>query len=183
MQRITLLSLSLALGTAVPALAQKDTRPATSMKVPSKTSAVADAAQKGDLTTVKKLIAQGADVNIPQGDGMTALHWAADHGDSAMAAVLIKARANVKATTRIGNYTPLHVASRDASGAVVSQLVAAGADVKAATSTGATALHLAAAGGNAAAVNALLDKGADPNAREGEWGQTPLVFAAEHDRP
>ncbi len=26
-------------------------------------------------------------------------------------------------------------------------------------------------------------KGADPNARESSWGQTPLVFAAEYDRP
>ena len=182
MKRVTLLSVSLALGVAIPLAAQKDTRPATTMKVPAKSSAVADAAQKGDLTTVKKLIAQGADVNIPQGDGMTALHWAADRSDSAMAAVLIKAHANVKATTRIGNYTPLHVASRDASGAVVRELVDAGADVKAPTTTGATPLHLAAAGGSVVAINALLDKGADPNAKEGEWGQTPLIFAAEHDR-
>ena len=137
MQRLTLLSVSLALCAAVPLAAQKDARASTTLKVPTKSSAVADAAQKGDLTTVKRLIAQGADVNIPQGDGMTALHWAADHGDSAMAAVLLKAKANVKATTRIGNYTPLHVASRDASGTVVRELVAAGADVKAPTATGA----------------------------------------------
>src|SRR6478672_4265911 len=101
MKRITLLSVSLVLGAALPALAQKDTRPATSMKVPSKSAAVADAAQKGDLETVRKLIAQGADVNIPQGDGMTALHWAADRGDSALAEVLLRAHADVKATTRI----------------------------------------------------------------------------------
>ncbi len=183
MNRGTLLSVSLALGAAMPLAAQKDTRPSTTMKVPAKTSAVADAAQKGDLAAVKKLIAQGADVNIAQGDGMTALHWAAQHGDADMAAALLKAHANVNATTRIGNYTPLHVASRDASGNVVRELVAAGGDVKATTSTGATALHLAAAGGSAMAVEALLEKGADPNARENEWGQTPLIFAAEHDRP
>jgi len=182
MNRVTLLSVALALGAALPVAAQKDTRASTSLKVPAKTSAVADAAQKGDLAAVKRLIAQGADVNIPQGDGMTALHWAAQHGDADMAAALLKAHANVKATTRIGNYTPLHVASRDASGPVVRELVAAGADVKAPTSTGATPLHLAAAGGSAMAVDALLEKGADPNAREYEWGQTPLIFAAEHDR-
>jgi len=183
MQRLTLLSVSLALCAAVPLAAQKDSRPSTTMKVPAKTAAVAEAAQKGDLAAVKKLIAQGADVNIAQGDGMTALHWAAQRGDADMAAALIKAHANVKATTRIGNYTPLHVASRDANGTVVRELVAAGADVKAPTSTGATPLHLAAAGGSAMAVEALLEKGADPNAREDEWGQTPLIFAAEHDRP
>ena len=182
MQRLTLVAVSLALCAAMPLAAQKDSRAAATMKVPPKTSAVADAAQKGNLAAVKRLVAQGADVNIPQGDGMTALHWAADHGDSAMAAVLLKAHANVKATTRIGNYTPLHIASRDASGTVVRELIAAGADVKAPTSTGATPLHLAAAGGSAMAVEALLEKGADPNARENDWGQTPLIFAAEHDR-
>src|SRR5947209_1579727 len=113
MKRIALLSLSLAIGAAVPLLAQKDARQSTSMKLPpAKSSAVADAAQKGDLAAVKKLIAQGADVNVAQGDGMTALHWAADRGDSTMAEVLLKAHANVKSTTRIGNYTPLHIASR-----------------------------------------------------------------------
>ncbi len=48
-------------------------------------AALVSAAQRGDLAAVKSLIAEGADVNVPQGDGMTALHWAAHHGDTAMA--------------------------------------------------------------------------------------------------
>ncbi|HET7373421.1 MAG TPA: ankyrin repeat domain-containing protein [Gemmatimonadaceae bacterium] len=143
---------------------------------------VADAAQRGDLATVKKLIAQGVSVNAPQGDGMTALHWAADRGDSALAAVLLHAKANVRATTRIGAYTPLHVAARTGNPAVVRALLAAGSDVKATTTSGATALHFAAAAGNPDVVAALLEKGADPNARESAWAQTPLVFAAEFNR-
>src|SRR5512146_3390458 len=71
-------------------------------------SPIADAAQRGDVATVRKLIAQGVSVNGAQGDGMTALHWAADRGDSALTAVLLRAKANVRATTRIGAYTPLH---------------------------------------------------------------------------
>jgi ankyrin repeat protein len=91
MKRITLLTAALALGAALPLLAQKDARPATPLKLPSaKSAAVAEAAMKSDLAAVKKLIAQGADVNEPQGDGMTALHWAAEHGDSAMASALLK---------------------------------------------------------------------------------------------
>ena len=73
---------------------------------------IADAAMRGDLARVRKLIAQGERVSSPQGDGMTALHWAADRGDSAMTEVLIHARADVRAVTRIGGYTPLHIASR-----------------------------------------------------------------------
>jgi len=106
---------------------------------------VADAAMRGDLTTVKKLIAQGVSVNASQGDGMTALHWAADRGDSALASILVRAKANVRATTRIGAYTPLHIASRTGNPAVVKALLTAGSDVKATTMSGATALHLAAA--------------------------------------
>ena len=40
-------------------------------------SPVADAAMRSDVETVRALVKQGADVNAAQGDGMTALHWAA----------------------------------------------------------------------------------------------------------
>ena len=143
---------------------------------------VADAAMHGNVNSVRALIKQGKSVNVAQGDGMTALHWAAERGDSALAALLLAAHANTAATTRIGSYTPLHIASRTGSAAVVRALIKAGANVKASTMSGATALHLAAAAGNSDVVTALLDAGADPNAKEGQWGQTPLVFAAEYDR-
>ena len=39
-------------------------------------SEVADAAARGDITAVRALIAQKDDVNAPQADGATALHWA-----------------------------------------------------------------------------------------------------------
>src|SRR6185436_15338122 len=145
-------------------------------------SPIADAAMRGDVATVRALIARRADVNAPQGDGMTALHWAADHGDSAIADALLRAKANVASRTRIGAYTPLHIAARTGSPAVVRALLAAGSDVKATTASGATALHFAAAAGNPEVVTALLAKGADPNARESGWGQTPLIFAAEYGR-
>ena len=145
-------------------------------------SPVADAAMRGDRGAVRSLLAGGADVNAAQGDGMTALHWAAERGDVDMADMLLQAGATVEATTRIGQYTPLHLAARAGGAAMVERLVAAGAAVGAATSNGATTLHLAAASGDAGAVEALLRHGADPNARESEWGQTPLIFAAAWNR-
>ena len=48
-------------------------------------SPVADAAMKGDIESVRSLLRSGADVNAAQGDGMTALHWAAVRNDVAMA--------------------------------------------------------------------------------------------------
>ncbi|HVG87092.1 MAG TPA: ankyrin repeat domain-containing protein [Vicinamibacterales bacterium] len=146
-------------------------------------SPVADAAMKGDVAAVRALLKEGADVNAGRGDGMSALHWAAERGNGEMAGLLIYAGANVSAVTRIGQYTPLHVAARSASVAVVDQLLKAGAVVDArAVPSGATALHLAATSGNPAVVIRLVDGGADANAKEAEWGQTPLIFAAAQNR-
>ena len=147
------------------------------------TSAVADAAMRGDRETVRTLLKQGADVNAAQGDGMTALHWAAQRGDAELAAMLVYAGANVTAVTRIGQYTPLHLAASAGSVELVNALIKAGAAVDAkTTNTGATPLHLAARAGSALVITALLDHGADVNATEAEWGQTPLIFAASEDR-
>src|SRR5688500_4642103 len=70
-------------------------------------SPVADAAMRRDIAAVRTLLKQRADVNAPQGDGMTALHWAAKHGDVELTKVLLRAKANVGAVTRIGAYAPL----------------------------------------------------------------------------
>ncbi len=141
-----------------------------------------EAAEHGDLAMVKSSLAMKADANYTSGDGMTALHWAADRGDSAMTTVLLKAGAKVTAKTRLGDNTPLHVAARFGRASVVRALLNAGADANARTSGGATALHLAAAAGNVEAVAELIKHNADLNARETEWGQTPLMFAAAANR-
>ncbi len=140
---------------------------------------VADAAARGDLSTVQDLLRNGADVNTAQGDGMTALHWAAERGDLKLAEVLVYSGANVNAGTRIGRYTPLHLASRGGHGDVVLALLRAKANPNATTTnSGVTPLHLAAVAGEADVVAALLRSGADANAKEASWGQTPLIFAA-----
>src|ERR1700740_3122390 len=72
---------------------------------------LADAAMKNDLDTVRSLLQQAVDANSSQGDGMTALHWAAMNGNAEMAQLLLYAGATVKATTRIGGYTPLYLAA------------------------------------------------------------------------
>ncbi len=142
------------------------------------------AARDGQAEVVRSLLQDGADVNAAGGDGLTALHLAAEGGHRTVAEALLSAGAAVDAGTRIGRYTSLHVAARGGHGAVVAHLLEAGSDPNArTTNSGVTALHLAAAaidGGSAVA--ALLDHGADPNAREGSSGQTPLMFAAAANR-
>jgi len=143
---------------------------------------VADAAMRADAAAVRALLQQGADVNAAQGDGMTALHWAAEHGDADMGGMLLYAGARLEAVTRNGKYTPLHLASRSGSAGVVGLLVEAGADVHArTTSGGATPLHFTAAQGSAEGIGLLVAGGADVEARE-VFGQTPLMWAAANDR-
>jgi len=141
-------------------------------------SPVADAAMHGDTETVRALLTDGVDANPAQGDGMSALHWAAVNGDVETAQMLLYAGANVRATTRLGAYTSLLLASQHGQAAVVDALLDAGADVHATTTSGATSLMLAAASGSAEVVTSLIASGADVNVLESGRGQTALMFAA-----
>ncbi|MCG8414423.1 MAG: ankyrin repeat domain-containing protein [Pseudomonadales bacterium] len=143
-----------------------------------------EATRAGDADAVASLIAEGADLDLATGDGMTAVHWAAQLGQADILKALLDAGAEADPTTRIGSYTPLHIASGQGSSEIVETLLAAGADVNAKTTNSlVTALHLAAQTvGGADSVKALLEHGADPNAREGSAEQTPLMFAAAENR-
>ena len=146
-------------------------------------SPVADAAMRGDIEVVRSLLKDGVDVNAAQGDGMTALHWAAELGGVELAQMLIHAGASVGSVTRLGAYTPLHLASRSGHALVVETLLDAGADATAVTTSGgATPLHFGAASGSAKVVAALLSHNAIIDARESAWSQTPLMFAAAYNR-
>jgi ankyrin repeat protein len=145
-------------------------------------SPVADAVQAADRETARALLKEGADVNAAQGDGMTALHWAALSNDVETAEMLLYAGANVRAATRLGAQTPLILASRNGNAAMVERLLAAGADPNLATGTGATPLMLAAGSGNTQTVRVLLERGAAVDAKESLRGETALMFAAASDR-
>jgi len=144
---------------------------------------VANAAMKGDKEAVRALLKQAADVNAAQGDGMTALHWAAMNRDAEMAQILLYAGANVRAATRIGGYSPLFMAAKSGSPAVVTLLLKAGADAKHKAGDGLTPLMMASMAGDKESVRLLIEHGADVNGKETENGQTPLIFAASFDRP
>jgi ankyrin repeat protein len=143
---------------------------------------VADAAARGDRAEIRKLLQSGADVNASQGDGMTALHWAARHGDTSTAEMLLHAGANIRATTRLGGYTPLLLASQSGQAAAVQILLKVGADPKSATATGATALMLASATGRVDAVKALIAAGADLHAKDPSRHESALMFAVANNR-
>lgn len=144
---------------------------------------IADAAMQQNKETVRSLIKQAVDVNSSQGDGMTALHWAALNGDAEIAQMLIHAGANVKAVTRLGGYTPLFMAAKRGNAPVIDVLLKAGADAKLPALGGITPLMMAASSGNPDAVKLLVEAGAEVNATESERGQTALAFAAAFNNP
>jgi ankyrin repeat protein len=138
---------------------------------------LADAAEKLDRSKVRALISQRVDVNAPQPDGMTALHWAAYQDDLDLATLLLRAGANVKAASRYG-VTPLSLACTNGNGAIVELLLKAGADPNAPLPGGETPLMTAARTGAPAVVQALLSHGARVDAKDDRRGQTALMWAA-----
>ncbi|HET9269529.1 MAG TPA: ankyrin repeat domain-containing protein [Vicinamibacterales bacterium] len=141
------------------------------------TSDVADAAQRGDGAAVRRLLAQKADVNVPQADGATALHWAVYREDVETVDALLKAGANAKAANQYGA-TPLSMAAENGNAAIVKRLLEAGASANERMANDDTALMMAARTGNVAVITLLLDHGADVNASEKTRGTTALMWAA-----
>jgi uncharacterized protein len=138
---------------------------------------LADAAKQSDKETVRALLEQHLDVNVPQIDGTTALHWAAYQDDLEMAQLLIHSGANVKAANRYG-VTPLSLACTNGNGAMVELLLKAGADPNTKLPGDETALMTATRTGKVDAVKALINQGAVVDARESKRGQTALMWAA-----
>jgi len=145
-------------------------------------TSVLNAVAAKDKVGLRALLKGGADVNAAMGDGLTALHQVAIDGDIELAQLLIYAGANLKATTRLGGYTPLLLAARSGDTPMIETLLKGGADPNQATTNGTSAAMFAAASGNVAAVKALVGKGADLAAREKAMGQTALMFAAAGGR-
>jgi ankyrin repeat protein len=141
------------------------------------TSEVADAASRGDRDAVRAAIARRADVNLPQIDGSTALHWAAERGDVEMADILLRAGAKVTARTREG-VLPLQLAAISGNAPMIDRLLKAGADPNGAlTPAGDTAVMMAARTGATGALRVLTEAGADVNAKESWGGTTALMWA------
>ena len=143
----------------------------------SATDDVIAAARAGDVAAVRALVADGADVDARQGDGATALHWAAHRGDLTLAEALLAAGADVDAANAL-DATPLWLASQNGDALLVARLLAAGADANVSLKMGETPLMSAARSGDVDTVRLLLAAGADVNPAERERGQTALMWAA-----
>jgi len=141
------------------------------------TSEVADAAMRQNREAVRTLLQKKADVNAPQRDGTTALHWSVRLDDVDTADLLIRAGARVSVANREG-VTPLQLAAMNGSAVMVDKLLKAGADPNAPlTPQGDTALMMASRTGKTDAIKVLIESGANVNAKETWGGTTALMWA------
>jgi uncharacterized protein len=141
-----------------------------------------EAVKSGDRATAITLLGRRIDVNVPEIDGTTALHWAVHHDDVDLVDRLIAAGANVKATNQYG-VTPLAEAAVVGNVTVLGKLLNAGADINAANDEGQTALMAVSRTGNVEAAQLLIGRGADVNAAEKWRGQTALMWTAAECLP
>ena len=140
------------------------------------------AVKKQDAATARRLIEQNIDVNVPQADGATALHWAVHRDDLDTAKLLIEAGANVNATNDFG-VMPLSLAASNRSAEMAQTLLEAGAESSATLMTGETVLMRAAYAGDLETVGVLLKHGAQIDAKEPIRNQTALMWAIGENHP
>ncbi|KAJ3336347.1 hypothetical protein HDU83_009478, partial [Entophlyctis luteolus] len=167
------------------------------------------ASKHAQLSNVKWLVEQGANVNAEDKDKATPLHFASLNGHLEIVKWLMEHGANVNAETS-KKWTPLHIASQHLEvvkslmehGAIVNAedkhkamplhfaseyghlevvkwLVEHGANVNAETSKKWTPVHNASLNGHLEVVKWLVEQGANVNA-EVEDKATPLHFASKH---
>ena len=129
------------------------------------------AAWRGDIATIRALVAGGADVNAQDDLGATALYWAARGGERAdvIAALLdLGADPNIadrrpKGIGRASGWTPLFVALHHAQFSSAEVLLERGADPNIRSDQGLSVMEMAAAEGAPKELIALLlEKGFDP---------------------
>ncbi len=142
------------------------------------------AAAQGDAAEVQKLLTQGAEVNVSDSSGLTALMWAARSGHTETMKALLDAGADINMRDCAGNgWTPLIHALHKSQNRAAYLLLDRGADVNARAGEcrekvaegGVTPLMIAAVNDDAALIEALLAKGADPYAESN--GYTALTHA------
>ncbi|XP_045492169.1 palmitoyltransferase Hip14 isoform X2 [Colias croceus] len=138
---------------------------------------IVKATQYGAYNRVKELVEAGWDVNQPDHETVTLLHWAAINNRREIIEYLLSKNAKVDAIGGELQSTPLHWATRQGHLEATVLLVRAGADPALRDAEGCACLHLAAQFGHTAVVAYLVARGVPPDAPDA-GGMTPLMWAA-----
>jgi ankyrin repeat protein len=126
--------------------------------------------------TLTTILDCGADVNLIDSNGWTALHHAAEKGDTNTAQILLAHQANVNAYSN-ARKTPLHLAAFNNKPEMIQLLIDNKAEKEFESEDKCTALHYAARKGNLACVKVLLNAAVNIYKQDKRlW--TPLHYAA-----
>lgn len=131
------------------------------------------------------LVQEGADPNIGDTEGRTALLSAIDAGDHRSVEILLSSKKHMDfQSADRERYTPLTMAAANGQTKLAKMLLDKGAEIDASDGNGWTALRCAADNGDISMVNMLLDRKASPNPPimtiENQW--TLLSWAASEGR-
>lgn len=142
---------------------------------------IARAAAENDTAKVRQLVTSGSNPNETNEESRTGLHIAAINGNLSIAAILIKGRARLDITDKLGN-TPLHYAADRNQIEMATLLLDASAAADPTNRNGVTPLMIAAGRGDLEIVRALLAKGANPS-RTDFTGRDAVGWASDSRRP
>ena len=137
-----------------------------------------EAAEYGNIETIKHHLANGTDVNVQDFDGWTPLHWAAMEGHKKIAELLIANGADVNLKDNLG-WTALLITDHKK---IAELLIANGADVNLKNMDGNTPLQYAAMAGQIGIAKLLLIKEADLNTKNIN-DKRPLDVAIKLNHP
>mmetsp|Transcript_20216 Transcript_20216/g.56963 ORF Transcript_20216/g.56963 Transcript_20216/m.56963 type:complete len:885 (+) Transcript_20216:130-2784(+) len=134
-----------------------------------------EAADAGSVEDVSKLLNTGAFVDVQDGGGQSALHYACSKGHADVVRTLLSRGANPDIANR-NQATPLHTACIKGQRECITALIDAGASTGARAGNGATPLHATCLEGHADCTQLMLQAGADCNSTD-DGGSTPLHCA------
>ncbi|MCL5436706.1 MAG: ankyrin repeat domain-containing protein [Candidatus Dependentiae bacterium] len=141
---------------------------------------------KGYTNVMLLLLTSGADINEPDGEGMTMLHWASYLGQDDMVRFLLKhaktSGLDCNIRTWTGGKAPLHFSVTRGKIAIAKMLIRASADINITDKDGATALGLAYQNRDFDASIMLLRHGADPLLTSG-GGKSAYDLCLEDEKP
>ncbi len=134
------------------------------------------AAEIGSIDAMRLLLDRGADVNVQNAFGSTALMWSVT--DAAKVRLLLDRGAQVNTAARSGRTALIIAAFTNPSAEVVRLLLTKGAKVGVMDVRHVTPMNAAAFGNDTATVRLLLEAGADIETPDTFIGLTPLMNAA-----
>lgn len=138
---------------------------------------VVKAVQYGATVRLRELVEAGYDVNLPDNDTVSLLHWASINNRTEIVRYLLEKNAKVDSIGGDLNSTPLHWATRQGHLASVVLLMNAGADPQIRDAEGCSTIHLAAQFGHTACVAYLIARDVNPDTFDA-GGMTALMWCS-----